>query len=137
MDRYHVIAKCMDIWMNLREKDNSINEYFKLRKLQKVGIYGYGILGRHLIWEIEQSGGLVNVEWILDKRADSITTAQYPVYQPDRILTITNPELIVVCAINDFEEIEADICERTRVPIISLDTIIKECNRKAQEEHNL
>lgn len=137
MDRYHVIAKCMDIWMNLRENNNSINEYFKLREIQKVGIYGYGILGRHLIWEIEQSGGLINVEWILDKRADSITTLHYPVYQPDRIATIDSPELIVVCAINDFEEIEAFISEQTRVPIISLDSIIKECNRKAQEEHNL
>lgn len=137
MDRYHVIAKCMDIWMNLREKNHSINKYFLLRKIQKIGIYGYGILGRHLIWEIEQSGGIVKVEWILDKRADSITTSHYPVYQPDRIADINKPELIVVCAINDFEEIEAFISERIRVPIIALDTIVKECNRKAQEEYNV
>lgn len=137
MDRYHTIAKCMDIWMGLREKEYSINEYFKVRDVHKVGIYGYGILGRHFIWELEQSDRLIGIEWILDKRADKITTAQYPVYQPEALETLSEPDLIVVCAINDFDEVEAFVSARARSRVVSLKTIIEECNRKAQMEMNL
>lgn len=130
MDRYHVIAKCMDTWMNLRENDYTVNTYFSQRNIHKIGIYGYGILGRHLIWEIEQSE--LQALWILDKRAGSITTASYPVYLPDAVEEIEQPDVIVVCAVSDFEEIEAFLCERTRVPVVSLETMIKECDWKLQ-----
>lgn len=131
MERYKVIAKCMDIWMNLRENDYTVNTYFSQRNIHKIGIYGYGILGRHLIWESEQSEA--QVAWILDKRAESITTASYPVYLPDAVEQIEAPDIIVVCAINDFEEIEAFLCEKTRVPAVSMETIIRECDRKRME----
>lgn len=130
MDRYHLIAKCMDIWMNLREKNYTINTYFKQKNIHKIGVYGYGILGRHLIWETEQSE--TKVAWILDKRANSITTAYYPVYLPDGVEKIEEPDVIVVCAVNDFAKIEAFICEKTRVPVVSLEYIIRTCDRQLQ-----
>lgn len=137
MDRYHTIAKCLDIWMGLREKDYSINKYFEVRNVCKVGIYGYGILGRHLVWEIEQSAGQVKIEWILDRRAEAITAAAHPVYQPEAVDTLAQPDLIVVCAISDFDEIEAYVSARTRSPVVSLKSVIEECNGKAQMEMNL
>lgn len=134
MDRYHIIAKYLDYWLDLREKKYSINEYFKVRDIHKVGIYGYGILGRHLIWEIEQSDNIIGIEWILDIRAETITEAKYPVYMPESVETISEVELIVVCAINDFDEIEAYISSRIRTPVISLKEIIEECNGRLQME---
>lgn len=134
MDKYHKIAKCMDLWMDLREKDYSINNFFLSRNVQKVGIYGYGILGRHLIWELEQSN--IDIMCILDRRAESIKNAHYPLYLPEDIGNIDQPDLIVVCAVNDFDVIEASLCEKTHVSLISMDTILKECYKKMQMEQS-
>jgi len=124
----------MDMWMDLREKGYSVNEFLKLRNIHRVGIYGYGILGRHLIWEIEQSDSLIDVAWILDVRAETITTSKYPVYLPDSVEKLSKAELIIVCAINDFDEVEAFVSSRTRIPIASFKDIIEECDRRSQME---
>lgn len=134
VDRYHVIAKYMDMWMYLRENGYSVNEFFKLRNIHKVAIYGYGILGRHLIREIEQSDSLIDVEWILDVRAETITNSKHPVYLPESAENLSKAELIVVCAINDFDEVEAFVGSRTRIPIVSFKEILEECNRRSQME---
>jgi len=137
MERYYAIAKCLDIWMNLREKNHSINDYFKVRNIRKVGIYGYGILGKHLFWELEQSDDAICVSWILDQRAERIMNLNCQVLQPEMIEKIEEPDLIVVSAINDFEEIEMFISEKTRVSVLSLESIIIECNMELQMEHTV
>ncbi len=137
MDRYYKIAKCMDIWMSLREHGENINQYFKLRNIQKIGIYGYGLLGKHLVWEIENSNNTAHVEWILDKRADAISIAKYAVYKPEQIQVISKPDIIVVSAINDFEEIEAMLSSAVRVPVQSLETIIKDCINRMQRREQV
>jgi len=124
---YHKIAKCMDAWMGLREQEYSIGNYFQLHNIHKVGIYGYGILGRHLVWEIEQMNESVEIEWILDKRAESITNVKIPIYLPDLVDTISDVDVIIVCAIGDFAEIEAMLCQKTSVKVIPLDEIVRYC----------
>ena len=128
MDKYHKIAKCMDLWMDLREKDYSINDFFLSRNVQKVGIYGYGILGRHLIWELEQAN--IDIMCILDRRAGTLMTGRYPIYHPEDIGEIDEPDMIIICAIMDFEEIEAFLCRNTRVPVQSIECLITEQKKK-------
>jgi len=137
MDRYYNIAKFMDKWMCLREQNGNITKYFELRNIQKIGIYGYGLLGKHLIWEIERFNPTAHVEWILDKRADAISITKYAVYKPEEIQIISKPEIIVVSAINDFEEIEAMLSSAVRVPVLSLETIMKDCIKRIQRGESL
>lgn len=131
-DKWKMMSLCMDQWMKLREQKATIMTYFEERSIHSVGVYGYGILGRHFVWEAEQFGGAVGIAWILDRRADIIATAPHPMYQPEAVETLSEPDLIVVCAISDFEEIEAFVSARLRIPVVSLKTIIEECNWKAQ-----
>ena len=129
MDKYHKIAKSMDLWMSLRENGYHIDQFFIIRNIKKVGIYGYGILGRHLIWELEQSMPNIELSWIADSRAASILETNYQVYLPENIDKAEEPGVIVICAINDFEEIEEFVCEKTKVPVISLESILNECKQ--------
>lgn len=137
MERYYKIAKCMNMWMYLREQGENINKYFELRNIKKIGIYGYGMLGKHLVWEIENFNNLAHVEWILDRRADTISIEKYAVYKPEKIQIISKPEIIVVSAVNDFEEIEALLSSVVRVPVQSLETIIKDCIKRVQRREQV
>lgn len=132
MERYHNIAKCMDRWMSLREKNHSINAYFRYYDIRTIGIYGYGILGRHLVWEIECGEVYVSIKWILDKRAKDIIDINYPVFIPEDFNVTNDVDVIVVSAINDFDEIERILSEQKRIKVISLDSIIKECFKEPQ-----
>lgn len=136
MNRYKKTAQYLDKWMEFREKGSSVNTWFEIRKLHKIAIYGYGIIGRHLIWELEQSTDNINIVWILDRRADNIDVGKYPVYHPELLGTIELPELIVVCAIHDFDEIEALISSQVRVPVVSFETIFLESERRMIMEIN-
>lgn len=136
-DKWHMMSLCMDQWMKLREQEVTIMNYFEERGAHSAGVYGYGILGRHFVWEAERSGWRVGIEWILDRRADTIVAAPYPVYRPETIKTLSEPDLIVVCAISDFDEIEAFVSARMCLPVVSLKTIIEECTWKAQMRTNV
>lgn len=131
-DKWQMMSLCMDQWMKLREQEATVMTYFEERGIHSVGVYGYGILGRHFVWEAERSGTLTGIKWILDRRADTIAAASYPVYRPEIMETLSQPDLIVVCAISDFDEIEAFVSARMRLPVVSLKTVIEECNWKAQ-----
>lgn len=136
-DKWQMMSLCMDQWMKLREQEVTIANYFEERGIHSVGVYGYGILGRHFVWETERFVGVIGIEWILDRRADTIAVAPYPVYKPETIKTLSEPELIVVCAISSFDEIEAFVSARMRLPVVSLKTIIEECTWKAQMGTNV
>ena len=73
----------------------------------------------------------------MDKRADAISIAKYAVYKPEQIQVISKPDIIVVSAINDFEEIEAMLSSAVRVPVQSLETIIKDCINRMQRREQV
>ena len=121
-ERYKIIARCFDKWLTESENNNFIREFLQKRNIKRVGVYGYGMLGRHLVFELRQSD--ISVEWIMDKRGDVISCG-YPVLNPDKTGYIPEVDIIIVTAVADFDEVEAMLYEKADYPVISLMEIVK------------
>lgn len=121
--KFEKIAKCMDIWMQNRENNKSIGHYLRNKGVEKIGVYGYGILGRHLIFELKQAG-LENV-WITDRR-DNINQNFYSFVNLLEGDFIPETELVIVTAVGNVEEIENILRNKVDCPIVSLEEIVGE-----------
>lgn len=55
----------LELWMKLRDKKISIAGFLKKKNIKKIAIYGGGILGRHLYYELQENG--IHVECIIDR----------------------------------------------------------------------
>lgn len=111
----------MDQWMELRENDVSIADKLVHAQYTKVAIYGYGIMGRHLLWELQQSQ--VSVEYLIDLQKDNLHT-DVKVYLPSDEL----PEVdaVIVCAAYYYNEVYQCLKEKGISKIISIETVICE-----------
>ena len=121
--KFEKIAKCMDMWMQNREKNKSIGCYLNGKNIKKIGIYGYGMLGRHLVYELKEAG-LEDV-WIADRR-DNISQDFYSFINLAKGDSIPQTELVIVTALGNMEEIENMLRYKVDCPIVSLDEIVGE-----------
>ncbi len=124
-DKWQTILLCMDRWMSLREQKVTIMSYFKNRGLNSIGVYGYGRLGRHLVWELENEG--YHIPWIMDQRYSviNIDNKECLLLSPDDMSHLGEAELIIVTALEDYYDIEVKLCRAASVEVISLEQIIK------------
>ena len=122
-ERFKVIARCFDKWMTENENNNFIREFLQKRNLKRVGVYGYGMLGRHLVFELHKSD--VRIEWVMDKQGDAISCG-FPVLKPDSIGSVSEVDIIIVTAVADADEVEELICEKVDYPVISLLDVVEE-----------
>ena len=123
-EKFQKMAICLDKWMSLREKGVSITEYCRCRGRWSVGIYGYGKLGRHLVWELEKEGFCIS--WIMDQRNDKIDIGdkEYRILPPEDTSCVNRADMIIITALEDYYDIEAKLCRCTNVEIISVEQII-------------
>jgi hypothetical protein len=66
-EKHELYLNDLDKWMENREKGRRICDWLIKNNYMKVAIYGYGIMGRHLITELI-SDGKVSVEYVIDKK---------------------------------------------------------------------
>lgn len=120
-DKFKSYFKTFDQWMLLMERGISIEEYLKKNQYQKVAIYGFGSLGKHLFGQLKASG---RVEYIIDQKVN-IINFPIPFYTPTTQLP--EVDIIIVTVISEFNEISELLRGRVGSEIISLNEIIKEC----------
>lgn len=118
------IISYVDQWMELRGRKITITTYFKERDIKSVGVYGYGRLGKHLVWELEYEG--YHVPWIMDRRYNAIhiNNKECKVLSSDDMSHLEEAELIVVTAFEDYYDIEAKLCRFADVEVISIELLM-------------
>ncbi|MBO5032044.1 MAG: glycoside hydrolase family 99-like domain-containing protein [Lachnospiraceae bacterium] len=107
-------------WFELKEKNISLNNYFKENIFRKIAVYGYGIFAQHLMEELRDSETIV--EYIIDKR-DGIC-AKKPVYLPQDPLP--DVDAVIVCSFYYYKEIFLELKKKGMDNVISFETIINE-----------
>ena len=91
---------CLDSWLRLKENNKSISKMLEKNKIESIAIYGYGMLGRHLLKDINYSK--VRVDCIIDRQKE-YPNLQVPVF--DLNDELPKVEAVVVTVIGDYEEI--------------------------------
>ncbi len=118
--RYESYWRVLDAWMNLKEEGVFLQDYFINRHIHSIAIYGIGMLGKHLLKELEN--GSIQIAYAIDRRTDIHLTI--PVYNPDDKLPPV--DAIIITATYAFSEICSQLKEKGYERIVSLEEIIME-----------
>lgn len=107
-----------DHWISLGGREYRIEEYFRTHRINKIALYGYGVLGARLYEFLKKSD---IVEYIIDRNAEEIEIGVKAI-NPDGI--IPPVDMIVVTPITDYEMIYNGLKEKCSCPIISVEDIV-------------
>lgn len=117
--KYQKIIGCLSEWLTLKEKNLNICGYLCKYNVKNVAVYGYGVLGKHLIVELDKLG--IGVKYIIDRRKNM--QAPYIVKTIDESLDIV--DAILVTPIDDFEEIYDRLKAKIRCRIFSMRELLE------------
>lgn len=117
-DKEQHLENILDKWLEIKELGKTI---FDSRN-EKIAVYGYGLLGRHLLRELEKNA--IRVEFIVDRR--EIMNIDIPLYRPDEEWPYA--DIIIVTATYEYGQIYKMIKEKNGgMKILSLEHLIMEC----------
>lgn len=113
-------------WFMLKLMDDvSFVNYLKNRGINKVALYGYTMLCRHLLTELYGRG--INIPFLIDKRAHNIES-RIPVYTLEEIDEMKNGliDAVIVCIPAYEEEFVETAKTKIKAPIIDFEELIYE-----------
>lgn len=116
-EKSEMYMNTLDNWLKLMENDINIANYLMQKNYINIGVYGYGILGRHFIDEIKKSD--ISIDFLIDKQKNRIDI-DLPVFLPDE--QIPTHDIIIVTSFYYFNEIKEELPEYCK--LLSLQEII-------------
>lgn len=123
--KYFQYTKLLDMWMNLMERNVSLEKVLINEKYTNIAIYGMGILGKHL--EIQLRNSKINVKYIIDRNKKAIENGKETISVGDEMNSV---DVIVVTPIDEYAAIRETLEQDYTCDICSLEYLIY----KAAEE---
>ena len=123
-DKYKAYTEVLHYWLLKKEMGRKFSDYLKLFNINSIAIYGLGILGKHLITEL--NGSDLEIKYTIDQTEDVRANADIPVYPKEQIIGL-NVDAIIVTVIYDYETIKKELKKYTETKIMSLEQIVMEC----------
>ncbi|MCR5235796.1 MAG: hypothetical protein K6E34_01170 [Lachnospiraceae bacterium] len=106
-------------WLSVHQEGRTLKDYFVGKGYRTVVIYGMKELGERLYEEL--LGTEIKVNYVIDRDADLVYT-DAPVLRPEDDLP--DADVMVVTAVHYFEDIKAQLKNRFRGDIVSLEEIV-------------
>lgn len=120
-EKKHLINKIFDQWLTLYEENFYIDEWLLKKGMRKIGIYGYGVLGKHFFRQLQ--GSNVEIAYVIDQDKIRLESElQVDIYTPQEVIPIVDG--IIVTACYDFESIYRMLKENGIQKIISLAAVL-------------
>jgi len=113
------LYKCLSKWMENLESGLHIADYLSEKKISVVAIYGYGMLGKHLLRQLENS--TVTVAYLID-RYYNIGNSGLKVMNPEDDLE--EVDAVIITPIWDYEVIAKRVGRKIKADVFSLEAII-------------
>lgn len=118
-DKAVTLYRILDKWLELRDMGYSPSTYCSVYGYRKIVVYGVGILGRHLTYEIRQSD--IEIVGFFDKKYPDGTLGLKKLTFEDSLKEV---DLIVVTPIMEKDNIISKLKEQYDIPIVSVTTLI-------------
>ena len=115
-DKFYGYFKIFDRWFSIKKENKTLETYFKKNQFHRVALYGMGIMGNHLLSEM-QTYNEVRVIYGIDQKGISLN-GELRVYGNNEILPPV--DVIVVTAVFDFDVIKKQLSSKASCPIVSL-----------------
>lgn len=110
----------LDRWLYIYQDDLKIADCLKKKQIKEVAVYGYGILGRHLCYELEKQG--IIIKYIVDKN-EKIECKQYTCYKP--LDKLPKCDIIIIATSSSYYEIYTNLAKNDIKVITLMDLIIE------------
>lgn len=119
--KYKSQISAMNQMMYIMEQNISLAKYLKELGFYKVAVYGYGIVGKHLITLLQREG--IKVSYVIDKNPN-VLGKDINVYLLSKDMPYV--DAIIVTPIDEYVAIRSDIKEKVDFNVISLGYILNE-----------
>lgn len=120
--KYESYWRILEAWICLKERQVSLATYFLDKGISSIAIYGIGMLGKHLLVELQEEDE-IQVAYAIDQKSDGIHVG-IKVYSPDE--DFPEVDAIVVSATFAYGEIKRYLETKGHKNIISLEEIVTE-----------
>ena len=111
----------MNQWINIKQANRNLEEYFLKNGLKKIAIYGMGAMGQQLVKELKDSS--VETVYGIDQNSDKIFAGIRVVKMDDEL---ANVDAVVVTVIKGFDAIREAILGKLNCPVIAIEDILNE-----------
>lgn len=117
--RNAAFVRLFDKWLRLKEQNKTILPYFEDKGYKAIAIYGIGMVGKHLLVELENMN--IKVGYGIDRQGKQLNYP-FPVYRMCEKLPQT--DVVVVTVTYDFDKIYRALRKKYEGPIVSLEEIL-------------
>jgi len=118
-DKFKTYYDLLNQWLDLKNKNVSLESYFMDKGIENIAIYGMGELGHHLYEELKESK--IQIKYAIDKSSSKIySNLKLYDFEDD----FENVSAIVVTPTYAFDQIEKKLKEKIDCTILSLEDII-------------
>ena len=122
IDRYQSYWRILNKWLTLKEEGKLLETYFEKHGYSKIAIYGVGMIGVHLVKELEKSS--IVIEYGIDQQGAENVHQKFPIYKKEDALP--RVDVIIVSVTYDYANIYRYLKEKVNCPIISLEEVVEE-----------
>jgi hypothetical protein len=119
----------LDLWMTLRERKISVENFLSKMGMKRIAVYGGGIFGRHLCHELRDSG--IEVACIMDKNQD-VAIEGLETIEPGKPIGLA--DAIIVTPFMQYTQIKDQLKRCYPCEIISIEAVLFNMDCKLEEE---
>ena len=123
IERYRQYWYLYDIWLTLRDKNITLNSWFRRNNISTVALYGIGMFAEHLISELKNSQ--IRIVYGVDRR-NQRQHSDFSIYSPRDDWPKKIIDAFVITSAYDCEEIKEILKKRVTVPVFVLGEILEE-----------
>lgn len=114
-----IYKQILEMWMTLRDRRIAVTEFFNKMGIKKIAIYGSGILGKHLYYEL--SGTAIQVLCFLDQNRKANIPGIKTIMPGE---PIEGADAIIITPIMEYEKIRDSLVQQYDANMISIETVI-------------
>lgn len=120
LDRYRSYWRVLDLWVGMLEKGNTPVSYLKKAGYNSVAVYGYGMLGKHLVYQLQKEG--FSVKYVIDrqieKQADGMPL--YPLQEG-----LPEVDAVIVTVLYDYDNIMSELKKIVDADVLPIDKLFE------------
>lgn len=119
--KFKRLYRCLNKWLQCAHEDKYLADFLAYKSVFSVGIYGYGVLGKHAVRELSLHD--FSILWVADRREIDVE-GSVPTYIADQVGDALQPDIIIITAVTDTEEIEKKLQKHFSCQIVTVEELI-------------
>lgn len=127
--KYKRMVEALDIWMVLRERKLYVDRLLTKKNINKIAIYGAGIFGKHLYYELQESD--IQVECFIDQNPKAKINGMKIVVPGEQIGQV---DAIIVTPIMEYTQIRENLKKFYFCQILSFKSVLLNVDSDLQTE---